>query len=91
MIQQTRRQLMSNQNEFNTKAIELTHDDLESIVGGAVPNKQKPPGYTHYVPKSGLPLPRGGGVGAAKSAIQSGSEGSTSAAVIGAIIAAAAI
>jgi hypothetical protein len=26
---------MSNQNEFNTKAIELTHDDLESVVGGS--------------------------------------------------------
>jgi hypothetical protein len=25
---------MSNQNKFNTKAIELTHDDLECIVGG---------------------------------------------------------
>jgi hypothetical protein len=25
---------MSNQNEFNTKAIELTHDDLECVVGG---------------------------------------------------------
>jgi hypothetical protein len=34
MIQQTRRQLMSNQNEFNTKAIELTHDELECVVGG---------------------------------------------------------
>jgi hypothetical protein len=27
---------MSNQIEFNTKAIELTHDELECVAGGAV-------------------------------------------------------
>jgi hypothetical protein len=26
---------MSKQNEFDTKAIELTHNDLESVVGGS--------------------------------------------------------
>jgi hypothetical protein len=26
---------MSNQNKFNTKAIELNHDELEAVVGGS--------------------------------------------------------
>jgi hypothetical protein len=26
---------MSNQNEFNTKVIELTHEELDAVVGGA--------------------------------------------------------
>jgi hypothetical protein len=34
MIKQTRRKMMSNQSKFNTKAIELTHDELVLVTGG---------------------------------------------------------
>jgi hypothetical protein len=63
--------------------LQISEQELDSVVGGAVPYQQpgKPYGYTPYIPKSGLPLPRGGGVAA----------GATSASTIATILASLAI